>query len=302
MGFDVQGHRGARGLLPENTLAGFEYAIAVGVTTLELDTGISKDGVVMVSHDPMINPNLCLDLQGRRLPPDACHWLKDLTVEEIQSFDCGCLNPDSERFSSWRAVPGSHIPTLQQVIDLAERRHSGIRYNIESKVNPLQPDKTASPRVFAEKLVELIRYNGLLARATVQSFDWEVLRWCKQLEPTIQTSALVFHSEGASTIVGFPDYSPYLAGFDLSQFAGDMVKLVQATGFVDVYSPNFETLLPESASFLRSVPAFQSVGFPVIPWTVNQAAMMHRLIHLGVDGLITDFPNQLIELLRTIRY
>lgn len=293
--FDIQGHRGARGLRPENTLAGFEYAIALGVTTLEMDTGISADGILVVCHDPFINPSLCLDAKGDRCPSSPRLWLKNLTVAEIQSFDCGSLNPDPVRFPQQQPIPGSQIPTLQQVIDLSEARNPQIGYNIESKVNPLQPEATASPAVFAEKLVAIITENNLIERATIQSFDWRVLHEVKRLNPAIATSALVLHNQTTSTLRGLGEASPFLAGLVFEDFQENLAALLQATGFVDIYSPNFETLLPPSPIFLQPVSELQEAGFGVIPWTVNELTTMQQLIDQGVNGLITDFPNLLRE-------
>ncbi len=297
-GFDVQGHRGARGRRPENTLAAFEYAIEVGVTTLELDTGITADGVVIVCHDPLINPLLCLDQHGRPVPDSPPLYLKDLTLREIQTFDCGSLNPDPVRFPEQQLVPGAIIPSLQQVFDLAEAKNPAIRYNIESKVNPLRSHETAGPIVFAETLVALIESNHLVDRATIQSFDWQVLRRVKQLNPAIGTVALVMHSPTATTLYAATGQSPFLAGNNYADFEGDMAALLRATGYIDAYSPNFETLLPESSVFLQSIEAIQQAGFAVIPWTVNEQSMMQRLINIGVDGLITDFPDVLLQLLQ----
>ncbi|UBF24797.1 hypothetical protein K9N68_24515 [Kovacikia minuta CCNUW1] len=229
--FDVQGHRGARGLRPENTLAAFKYAIGLGVTTLELDTGISADGVLVVCHDPVINPLLCLSGRGERLPDKAQYRLKDLTVAEIQSFDCGSLNPDPIRFPAQMSVPGARIPTLQQVFDLGEAQNPLIRYNIESKINPLRPWETASPEMFAEKLVGLIEQNHLTSRATIQSFDWRVLKQVKRLNSDIQTSALVLHSQTSSTLEGFVGASPFLAGLDFSDHQGKYDGVITVNRF-----------------------------------------------------------------------
>lgn len=298
--FDVQGHRGARGRRPENTLSAFEYAIALGVTTLELDTGISADGVVVVCHNPVIHPALCIDGCGDRLPAFPPLYLKDLTLEEIQSFDCGSLNPDPQQFPQQIPVPGAYIPTLQQVFDLAEARNPQIRYNIESKVNPLHPQNTHNPKEFAEKLVALIEQNQLTDRAMIQSFDWRVLHRVKQLNPTIQTVALIVHHVQGHTTLRSPTggTSPFLADFDFHDFQGNLAALLQATGYINVYSPNFETLLPESPNFIQSVQELHAAGFPVIPWTVNHPNLMQHLIDLGVDGLITDFPDILLQVLQ----
>lgn len=299
MGFEIHGHRGARGLRPENTLAGFDYAIALGVTALEMDVGISKDGVVVVCHDPYINPKLCLRKGGTVLPTAPLQLLKELTVQEIQKFDCGSLNPDPTYFTKQRSIPGERIPSLQEVFDLAEAKNPHIHYNIESKVNPLQPNDTAPPNVFAEKLVDLITTHKLAERATIQSFDWSVLKFVKHLNPTIRTSALVAHQNTSSTLYHQGDPSPFLAGFKLEDFGGDIIALLAATGFVDVFSPNFETLLPESSTFLQDISAFHQAGFSVIPWTVNTADRMQQFIQLEVDGLITDYPDVLLNVLKS---
>lgn len=298
--FDVQGHRGARGRRPENTLPAFEYAIDLGVTTLELDTGISAEGIVVVCHNPVIHPALCIDGCGDRLPHTPPLYIKDLTLEEIQSFDCGSLNPDPQQFPQQQPVPGAFIPTLQQVFDLAEARNPQIRYNIESKVNPLHPQETYSSKEFAEKLVALIEHNQVIDRAMIQSFDWRVLHRVKQLNPHIRTSALVVHRVRGHSTLRSPtgSASPFLADFDFQDFQGNLAALLQATGYIDVYSPNFETLLSESPNFIQSIQELHEAGFPVIPWTVNQPNLMEHLIHLGVNGLITDFPDILLQVLQ----
>jgi glycerophosphoryl diester phosphodiesterase len=296
---DVQGHRGARGLRPENTLAGFELAIDLGVTTLEMDVGMSADGILVVCHDSFINPKLCLAPDGNALSPEPLLWLKDLLLVEIQSFDCGSLNPDPIQFSGQVAASGAKIPTLQQVFDRAEAKNPDIRYNIESKVTPLRSNQTFAPEVFAEKLIAIFEQNHLIERAMIQSFDWRVLRRVKQLNPAIQTVALVTHTEFSSTLIKpeFPSGSPFLAGFNFADFEGDVAGLLRATGFVNCYSPNAETLLPESPYFLQAIDTVQQAGFPVIPWTVNDPDLMQRLLGMGVDGLITDYPDRLLVLL-----
>lgn len=286
---DIQGHRGARGLRPENTLPAFDLALELGVTTLELDVGITADRVLVVCHDPMLNPRLCLDREGRSLL-DTPLRIKDLTLAQVQTFDCGSLNPDPARFPHQQACPGAQIPTLQQVFDLAEARNPAIRYNIETKVNPLKPDDTWGPEEFASRLVALVEQNGLTDRVTVQSFDWRVLRRVRQLQASLQTVALIHHAWDGNSTLRPP--SPWLDGLT---FGGDIPNLLQTAGYIDCYSPNWETLLPESPDFLQPLAEIQQAGFPVIPWTVNDSALMQRLIAMGVDGLITDFPDVLLK-------
>jgi glycerophosphoryl diester phosphodiesterase len=289
--FEVQGHRGARGHRPENTLVGFEYAIDLGVTSLELDTGISADGVVVVCHDPVISPMLCLDAAGQRLPVDIHQPLNQLTLAEIQAFDCGTLNPDPIAFPDQRPVPGASIPTLQQVFDLVKQTSPHIRMTIEAKSNPVVPGETPNPDAFAAALVAIVQQNDMVEQVTIQAFDWCVLQYVKQLNPSLRTAALLFHSPTTTTL-----RSPFLAGFDAAAYV-NVANLLTATGFIDVYSPNYETLLPKSSNFLQTVDEMHRSGFPVIPWTVNDPVIMDELIGLGVDGLITDFPDRLLAIL-----
>jgi len=299
--FDVQGHRGARGLYPEHTLVGIEAAIALGVTSLELDIGMSADGVLVVWHDPFISPELCLCANGKSITDIPRLWLRDLPLAKIQSYDCGSLNPDVKRFPQQKKCPGSHILTLQEVFDLTESLNPQIRYTLDVKVNPLHPAQTFEPERLTEKVVDLVQQNCLEDRTTIQSFDWQVLEQVKTVCPEIQTGAVILHSATMSTLM--PDClpSPFLAGWDFREFAGNIAALLQMTQFVDVYSPNFETLLPESDYFLQPCWVFQEMGLQVIPWTVNTIADMERLIGLGVDGLITDFPDRAVHLLKQRR-
>lgn len=300
--FEVLGHRGARGLRPENTLASFNLALGLGVDALELDTGLTVDGVLVVCHNPEIRADLCLNSDGTPVRRRPRQLIRNLTLAQVQSFDCGSLNPDPVQFPDQKLAPGERIPTLAEVFELQARHFpdSQVRYTIECKVNPLRPRDTFGPVLFARKLVNLVRAYGLLERVTVQSFDWRVLLAVKKLDARIQTAALASQSKGKPgtllSWVGLP--SPFLAGLDFSRYWPDVAALLKAAGFIDRYAPNFETLLPQSRDFIQPVQAIQQAGFSVVPWTVNDAATMHRLIDLGVDGIITDFPDVLLAILR----
>ncbi|KAM3092778.1 glycerophosphodiester phosphodiesterase family protein [Phormidesmis sp. 146-35] len=305
--FQVIGHRGARGLMPENTIAAFALATRLGVDALELDVGLTADGVLVVAHDPEISHTLCLNPDGSHLKRYPRRLIRKLTLAEVQQFDCGSLNPNPMRFPEQQLVPGERIPTLAQVFE-HQMQHfpdSQVKYTIECKVNPLRINPlrsrdTFGASLFAKKLVNLVREYGLSDRVTIQSFEWRVLRAVKNLEPQIQTAALIrqYRNKPGTLLSQARIASPFLAGFDFKRYHGNIAALVKETGFIDRYSPNFETLIPESRHFIQSVQEIQKAGFPVIPWTVNDATKMQRLIDLGVDGLITDYPNVLINLLR----
>jgi glycerophosphoryl diester phosphodiesterase len=184
---EVQGHRGCRGLRPENTLAGFEHAIALGVDTLELDLALSRDDVLVVAHDPEVNLELCVPAR-----PLSSRRFRDLELAEIATIDCGSRrNP---RFPEQVLVPGARIPRLEQVLALLER-HPRLRLNAEIKTSPDRRDLTRSPEDFARVLVARVRERGLAARVTVQSFDAEALRAVGRLGPELERAALVERSD-----------------------------------------------------------------------------------------------------------
>jgi glycerophosphoryl diester phosphodiesterase len=305
--FEVIGHRGARGLMPENTIAAFALATRLGVDALELDVGLTADGVLVVAHNPEISPLLCLDANRRPVRRFPRQLIRKLTLAEVQRFDCGSLNPHPGRFPQQQLVPGERIPTLAQVFEYQMQHfpESRVKYTIECKVNPLRVNPlrsrdTFGARLFGQKAVNLVRAYGLLDRVTIQSFEWRVLQAVKDLEPRIQTAALIrqYCRKPGTLLSQAGIASPFLAGFDFKHYHGNIAALLKDTGFVDRYSPNFETLLPESRHFIQPIADIQQAGFPVIPWTVNDRSKMQRLIDLGVNGLITDFPNVLINLRR----
>src|SRR5262245_29705580 len=185
---DIQGHRGARGLAPENTLPAFARALSLGVTTLELDCAVTKDGVVVVSHDPALNPDITRASGG--------HWLdatgpaiRNLTYAELARYDVGRLNPSRPYAARWpaqQAVDGTRIPRLADVFALANKSgNEAVRFNIETKISPLAPAETTTPEDFARKLVAGIRAAKLEKRTTIQSFDWRTLAVVQKEAPEI---------------------------------------------------------------------------------------------------------------------
>src|SRR6186713_2559112 len=173
--FDLQGHRGARGLRPENTLAGFAQALSLGVTTLELDTAVTSDGVVVISHDSALNPDITRDASGQWLTRRG-PAIYSLTFAQLQQYHVGRLRPDSDyglRFQEQVAVDGQRIPRLADLFSLAEESdNTSIRFNIETKLDPRKPEAAPPAALFAEALVREIRRAGTELRSTIQSFDW----------------------------------------------------------------------------------------------------------------------------------
>jgi glycerophosphoryl diester phosphodiesterase len=282
--FDLQGHRGARGLAPENTLAAFRTAISLGVDTLELDTGVTKDGVLVVAHDPRLNPNFTRDAAGQWIaaPGPA---LNALTLAELRRFDVGRLKPGTayaNGLAEQRAVDGEAIPTLAALFEqvTAWGAHH-VRFNIETKLTPTEPALTPAPEAFARLLVDTVHRFGFEARVSVQSFDWRTLRELQRLAPQIPTVALTVQSPNFDNLAD----GRWTAGLRLADHGGSVPRLVKAAGAA-VWSPHFNNLTP---ALLQEA---QALGLKVVPWTVNDPDAIERLIDWGVDGLISDYPDR----------
>lgn len=293
--FDLQGHRGARGLWPENTLAGFAYTRALGVSTFELDCAVTRDAVVVVSHDPQPNPDHTRDGQGGFLQvpgPPIC----TLTYAQLQQYDVGRLRPGTPyaaHFPQQQPVDGERIPRLAKLFAMIDAQHDPlVRFNIEAKVFPLQPELTVAPETFVRLLLDDVLRAGLEARVTIQCFDWRVLKLVRKLAPQIATGALTDQQGEDDTVyLGRPGPSPWLAGLDINDFGGSVPRLAQASGAV-VWSPNYLDL---TASAVLEAHELRLV---VIPWTVNAPADMQRIVALGVDGMISDRPDLLRAVLQ----
>ncbi|MFO1246109.1 MAG: glycerophosphodiester phosphodiesterase [Ramlibacter sp.] len=284
LAFDAQGHRGARGLAPENTLPAFERALEVGVTTLELDIGVTADGVVVVAHDPYLNPAITRDASGQWLK-DKGPTLSSLTFTQLQAYDVGRINPETpygKTFSSQVPRDGTRVPALAALFALVKARGADeVRFNIETKINPTQPDETVNPEQMVRALLNTVREAGLTRRVTIQSFDWRTLQIVQGVEPAIPTVYLSIQTANTDNIRD----GAWTAGFKLADH-GSLPRMVKAAGGA-VWSPNggavTEALVKEA----------QAIGLKVIPWTINNPADMERLIGWGVDGIITDYPDRL---------
>ena len=179
---EVHGHRGARAARPENTMAGFAFAIAAGADYIELDVHATRDDVLVVTHDPVFNPAIC---QGRR--DGSSVVVRELTVEEIRGWDCGTLR--HPRFPRQEAVPGARIPTLDEVLALG----GPIRFNIEAKSFPRFPQYAPPAERYAELLLAAVRRREAEPRVLLQSFDFRVLHAVRRLAPDLPLAALWEH-------------------------------------------------------------------------------------------------------------
>ena len=288
--FDLQGHRGARGLAPENTLPAFETALSIGVTTLELDIAMTKDDVLVVSHDRRLNPDHTRGPDGKFLDAEG-PAIRALMLAELRQYDVGRLKPGTSYAASLpeqRPVDGARIPLLVELFDLVKRIGADhVRFNIETKITPTSGDETPAPETFAAALAKAVRDAGLTARVSIQSFDWRTLKAMRSIAPEIERVCLTAEAITLDAIRrGEPGPSPWLAGLDIDDVGGSVPRLVASAG-CQAWSPLYRNAKPDD------IAAAKALGLKVIPWTVNERADMERLIALGVDGIITDYPDRL---------
>lgn len=288
-GFDLQGHRGARGLAPENTLAGFALALELGVTTLELDTGVTKDGVVVIHHDAYLNSAIARDDQGKWVE-DKSLLLNEMNYTDLGRFNIGKLKPDSKyakRFPDQKSEAFQAIPRLADLFEMVEKAgNKTIRFNIETKINPTKVSDTVSPEIFVTQLLAVIEEHRMADRVSIQSFDWRTLQLVQKRSPSIPTVYLSAQQEWLDNIAsGQAGTSGWTAGFDVDDYQGSIPKLIKAAGGT-VWSPFHRELTPALLAEAHKE------GLKVIPWTVNDPKDFTTLINMGVDGIITDYPHR----------
>jgi len=288
--FDLQGHRGARGLMPENSLPAFERALALGITTLELDTVLTADGVVVVHHDRRLAPQRTRDGSGGWLGEENPPAILDLTAAQLAAYDIGRAKPGSRiaaDFPEQAGLDGVPVPALAEVLARAEAISGGtIRYNIETKIAPDAPEDSADPEAFAAALIAALRAAGVENRTAVQSFDWRTLQIVQREAPEIPTVYLTAEQSWLDNLHrGRTLPSPWIGGLDLDWAKLTLPQAIARAGGA-VWSPYYGDLREAD---LREA---QGLGLKVVVWTVNDPADMASLIDLGVDGFITDFPDR----------
>ncbi len=291
--FDLQGHRGARGLFPENSLPGFAAALTIGVTTLELDTAITKDGVVVVSHDRRLNSAIARDQNGQWVPKPG-PMISALSLSELSRYDIGRIAPGSryqKRFPDQKAIDGVAIPTLEAVIALVRQAgNDRVRFNIETKISPAHADETLAPEAFVEAVLAVIGKHGIQSRTTIQSFDWRSLKAVHRSAPKLSTGCLSAERRWLDNIQrGRPGASPWTAGFDIDDAASlpELVKRAGCTAW-SAYHRDLDA---------GAIAEAKKLGLQVLAWTVNKPERMATLIDWGIDGIITDYPDRLRQVL-----
>ncbi|MFD1717762.1 glycerophosphodiester phosphodiesterase family protein [Georgenia deserti] len=301
--FDLQAHRGGTGLYTESTREAFANALELGVTTLELDTQVTEDGAVVVTHDRQISADKCRDTApahaGDPEYPYVGKYITDLTLAQVQTVECGYRplpqHPDQQ------TAPGPMLE-LGDVFHLVRHyRANQVMLNIETKVEAGAPEETAPREEFVRAVLEEIAAHRMERQVTIQSFDWGALTLAEELNPRLPRIALTNHD---FLEVGQPGASPWLGGLDADDFDGDLVAMADHLG-VDAISPvhgfpqdgvvadaDYEPYVTE-----QMVADAHQAGLEVIPWTVDDPDTMRALIETGIDGLITDRPDRLREVM-----
>ena len=297
-GFDLQAHRGGRDARAENTLFAFAYAMELGVTTLEMDMQLTKDGRLVISHNPVMNWMLAKGPDGQYAPKQNPPDIRTMNLAEVQQYDMGVMNPAAGGYYDLHgktqiATPGAQMPTLEQVFELTNAYgNKKVIFNIETKsyADPEDPyyANTPDPDVFVEKVYEVVKKYNMQDRVTIQSFDWRTLKAMKAIAPELTLVALSseqpsWGKSGMYLRLGEKTPSPHLGGLNINDFKGDYVKAAKEIG-ADVVSPYFKELSPDL------IDEAHALGMKVVPWTVNSPKDMEMLLAMGVDGIISDQP------------
>jgi len=303
--FDHQAHRGGLGMTTEESLDGFGKALRLGVSTLELDTHVTKDRRVVVNHDRQISAVKCRDT-APVTPDDPMYpyvgkYIKDLTFAQIRTLDCGYQQLPG--FPEQEVVQGFRMVELKDVLNLVKRyRARQVTLNIETKVEAGAPEQTAPRGLFVRRVYEEIHRSGIENQVTIQSFDWGALKAMHELAPTWPLVALTNYD---FLQVGRPGKSPWLGGIDADDYGGDFVRAAATVPGVKALSPNYG--FPQSGKV--GDPGFRfyadrtmvreahARGLKVIPWTCDDPATVEALMDMGVDGVITDYPNRVRQIM-----
>ena len=264
---DIQGHRGCRGLLPENSLPAFKKAIELGVNTLEMDLAISKDHKVVVSHEPFISRTYCLDLNGEAISKedDLKYNLYQMDYDSIKLFDCGSKFhkrfPNQEKMKVYK-------PLLSEVFSLSDEINPEIKYNIEIKAKPEYDNiYTPTPKEFVNLVLNEIEKYEVFERTNLQSFDIRILEEIKRQAPKMKVALLIDENELID------------------------IKLKELSFKPEIISPYYKLLTK------AKVKSYQNENYKVIPWTVNKIKDMQLILDFKVNGIITDYPDKLISVI-----
>ena len=271
--FEIEGHRGARGLLPENTIPSFIKALEYGVKTIELDVVVSRDNKLVVSHEPWFSSVISLDPKGNPIPAEKQkeHNIYNMNYSEIKKYDVGSLGnkdfPEQQKMKTYKPLLSEVFVEIGKYVK--KNKLQPVRYNIEIKSNP-EGDNTFHPlpAVFAKMVYDEILAHKLEKNVIVQSFDVRPLQELRKFEVKLPLALLVANKDGIE-------------------------KNLEKLGFVpDTYSPHFSLIDEPTVQYARQK------GMKIIPWTINETSDMERMKQFNLDGIITDYPDRAVKVFR----
>ena len=296
--FDVYGHRGARGLAPENTLPAYAKAIQLGVDYVDMDVAMTKDHQLVVQHDLKLNPTITRDAKGEWIQETP--YIHDLTLEQLKPYDVGRIKPNTayaDYFPEQVPVDKTHIPSLEATIAYVKTHAPNMKFQIEIKTDPFHPETSESTQVLANAVAAILEKEKIVERTQVQSFDWRVLTALQSLNPAIHTAYLTdidfekYFKDNDPAIAGFFTGGKLLKDYDYS-----FPKLIHALGG-GYWDPEDKEVTAEDVNVAHAL------NMKVITWTFTEKvgkdidwAETKRMIQLGVDGIITDRPDLVLPL------
>lgn len=294
--FDLEAHRGGRDVRPENTLYSYAYAIELGATSIECDMQLTKDGQIVMSHNPILNSDITRDENGNYIENNK-YDIRLMTVDELKKFDVGVMDLNCGEYydlhGKTQFTYDAKIPTLEELMQLIQSYgDKNIVLNIETKSYPDPASagykNNADPKKFVEVFNNIVKKYDMEDRVVLQSFDWQTLIEMKKLNPNISTSALwqeqpSWGRDSESLRRYEKKKSPWLGGLDIKDYQGNPVKAAHAIG-ADIISPYYTEISKQD------VDEAHSLGIKVVPWTVNNEKDMNMLLDMGVDGIISDKP------------
>jgi glycerophosphoryl diester phosphodiesterase len=278
----IYGHRGARGVLPENTMPGFDYLRTQRVPGVEIDVQLTADGQAVIIHDPRIPAQIARDGRGAWLAAPGPK-VRDLTLEQVQAYDLGRLNPAhpyAGRYPDQQPADGARVPTLAEFLDWA-KADPDLVVNIEIKSFADHTDLGTSPEILARSVVDALVTTKLSGPCVVSSFDWRVLGALARLAPQFARGYLTLLPPDPEANIH--DGSDWMDGLRLSDHGGSLPHLIAAQGAA-CWCPYFRDITQQDVHLA------QSLGLAVNVWTVNEQQDLQSLIAMGVDGIITDYP------------
>ena len=301
--FDLEAHRGGRDVRPENTLYSYAYAIELGATSIECDMQLTKDGQIVMSHNPILNSDITRDENGNYIENNK-YDIRLMTVDELKKFDVGVMDPNCGEYydlhGKTQFTYDAKIPTLEELMQLIQSYgDKNIVLNIETKSYPDPVSagykNNVDPKKFVEVFNNIVKKYDMEDRVVLQSFDWQTLIEMKKLNPNISTSALwqeqpSWGRDSESLRRYEKKKSPWLGGLDIKDYQGNPVKAAHAIG-ADIISPYYTEISKQD------VDEAHSLGMKVVPWTVNNEKDMNMLLDMGVDGIISDKPWRLKQVL-----